>query len=300
LIFESFFDEIQKICAEHFFIILLLQNNNFDIFVIAHLMEQKKEFIKLIRQSSDKGNDTLTELVVRIASKPHEFNFDEVCELLSSAEHDYFWSSVQVVCTELLNKLDSESEEGEGVFEEIVASLRPIANLILHFITTFRFRPNPLLTSMQSLHDILIPLEETVPGARDLKNTISKFCEQCWHGNEEGAEALVPQLVPYLLLTALEPDSPDANVKRLYSIRDTLCLLDYEDSSIQTIQGLLLRCFVDTKFLRVSPACPLVCIFRTKTCFALSCAVLYRLLKVVAFSLLFLLFIKVPTQTQAM
>lgn len=214
-------------------------------------MVQKNDFMNMLRESSDAGSESLTKLVVQIASKPQEFNFDEVCELLSSAEHNYFWNCVELICTTLLSKLDSDSEDDEGIFEEVVSNLRPISNLILHFVTKFQFRPSALLTSMQSLHDILIPLEESVPGARDLKTSISKFCEQCWHENEEGAESLVPQLIPYLLLTALEPDSPDSNVKRLHSIRDALCLLDYEDSSIQTIQGLLLRCFVDTKFLRV-------------------------------------------------
>ena len=217
-------------------------------------MEHKKDLIKLLHTSSDTGIDALTEVVVKITSASEEFNLEEVFELLSNAEHDYFWSCVDTVCTSLLDTLDSNHELKEGIDVKCVANLRPIASYILHFFTSFNFRPAALRNCTQRLHDILIPLEENIPGARELKNSISKTCERCWLENEEGAEALIPQLIPYLLLTSLETNCPDANVKRIYAMRYALCLLDYEDASIQTIQGLLLRCYVDSKFLRVYPS----------------------------------------------
>lgn len=253
-------------------------------------MEQKTEFINTLRESSDKGSDSLTEVIVRIASKPDHFNFDEICELLTSSEHDFFWNCVHLTSTSLLGVLENESEEEVGQFEKCVSQLRPIAALIMHFISTFQFRPEALLDSIQGLHDVLVPLEETIAGARELKVVISKICEHCWTEDEEGAEAFIPQLIPHLLLTALEADSPDVNVKRLYTIRDAFCLLDYEDPSIQTIQGLLLRCFVDTKFLRVRqktlshpPYIP--CVIRV--------ILVVRLRKVEGFCPLYSVFIKV-------
>ena len=60
------------------------------------------------------------------------------------------------------------------------------------------------------------------------------------------------QLIPFLLLNVLDScDTRDADVKRLYAIKDAFALLDYEDESIQTIQGLLLRCFTDPSFLKI-------------------------------------------------
>ncbi len=60
------------------------------------------------------------------------------------------------------------------------------------------------------------------------------------------------QLIPFLLLNVLDScNTRDSDVKRLYAIRDAFSLLDYEDESIQTIQGLLLRCFTDPSFLKI-------------------------------------------------
>lgn len=66
----------------------------------------------------------------------------------------------------------------------------------------------------------------------------------------EGAELLIPQLLPFLLLAALEPTARDADVKRLHAVRKALLLLDFNDESIESIRELLLRTVVQPAFLK--------------------------------------------------
>ena len=60
------------------------------------------------------------------------------------------------------------------------------------------------------------------------------------------------QLIPYLLIAALSPAAHDADVKRLFNIRTSLLLLDFDDETIESIRSLILRCFIHPAFLRVS------------------------------------------------
>ena len=72
------------------------------------------------------------------------------------------------------------------------------------------------------LHDLLIPLNEKIPGAHTLKTVTARICETWWIQQNEGAENLVPQLIPYLSVSALNSNSRESDVRRLYHIRGAL------------------------------------------------------------------------------
>ena len=101
-------------------------------------------------------------------------------------------------------------------------------------------------------HDILIPLNDDFNGVTALKIGIARVCELSWIQNEANAENYVTQLIPFLLLIALGPNSCDADVKRVFTIRRAFNLLDFEDSSIESIRVLILRCYIHPVFLKVA------------------------------------------------
>jgi condensin-2 complex subunit G2 len=110
----------------------------------------------------------------------------------------------------------------------------------------------PLFDTIQQLHDILIPLNDGMPGGQQLKVSIARACEKCWSDEWEGAENLITQLLPFLLLAALSVSSLDADVKRVFHLRGALLLLDFDDPSIESIKGLVLRCLIHPAFMRSS------------------------------------------------
>ncbi|CAN0413140.1 unnamed protein product, partial [Discosporangium mesarthrocarpum] len=62
-----------------------------------------------------------------------------------------------------------------------------------------------------------------------------------WVSERPGAEHLVTQLLPLLLVRSLGEEAREADVKRVYSVRGALILLDFDDESSDDLRALLLR-----------------------------------------------------------
>ncbi|KAL7538289.1 hypothetical protein ACHAXR_008448 [Thalassiosira sp. AJA248-18] len=110
----------------------------------------------------------------------------------------------------------------------------------------------------EMLHDLLFPLQSSggvVGGvnskeAQQTQSAIFSMCEKWWHGNFEDREQMVIQLIPLLLVKSLEDTAQKNDVKRLYSIRDAINLLDFEDESIASLKLHLLRTVSNPLFLQ--------------------------------------------------
>jgi hypothetical protein len=79
------------------------------------------------------------------------------------------------------------------------------------------------------------------------------LCEAVWLAGLEGCEAVVPALVPYILVRSLQPDTArDADVRRVHTMRHALALLDVEDESFSSIREFVLLAYRSPVYLRVS------------------------------------------------
>jgi hypothetical protein len=232
-----------------------------------------------IFSASEEFSSKITEILSDLTSKTKKekekekekedtnLEISELCEFMTASEQELLWEMFLLYTTGLINTLTEEEDEldndNDNTTEEdinnktiIVAMLRKVAAILLQFVELCTLsppnRPNSCFLTLQSLHNILVPLDEDIPGANELKQSIARLCERAWHQDEAGCELLMTQLIPFLLLNVLDScNTRDSDVKRLYAIRDAFSLLDYEDESIQTIQGLLLRCFTDPSFLKI-------------------------------------------------
>ena len=103
----------------------------------------------------------------------------------------------------------------------------------------------------EMLHDTLFPLQHCCGKEGKLtQSAIFTMCESWWHGNFEDRELFVTQLIPLLLVKSLEDTAQKNDVKRLYSIRDAINLLDFECESILTLKNHLLRTVANPLFLQ--------------------------------------------------
>ncbi|KAL7466506.1 hypothetical protein ACHAXS_006803 [Conticribra weissflogii] len=110
------------------------------------------------------------------------------------------------------------------------------------------------------LHSALFPLyqlstaDPTKTLSKQSKQTISSIfgvCETYWHGHFEDREQFVTQLIPLLLIKCLDVTAQKADIKRLFSIREALNLLDFEDEeSIASLRLHLLRTVSSPLFLQ--------------------------------------------------
>jgi len=223
---------------------------------LSYNMSQKKEeLLSAVKRAHDESDmEDLERLMQRHLTRGDSFNMQEILDFLSSAEHEAVWGALNAFTTALTDALQLEDDNNDGGMvdgaDEIIQSLRRIAAFLTLYVES-QYRPPSLLATLQLCHDMLIPLSDDISGASAFKSSVARCCEAWWVKEEIGAENLVPQLIPYTLLAALEPAIIDADIKRCWTIRGALLLLDFDDPSIESIRGLLLRCVVHTGFLKV-------------------------------------------------
>lgn len=185
----------------------------------------------------------------------------ETLEVLTATQLELFWSKLNqlaTVCITRLGLADDSDEDmrdalvGSAEWSEMVGVLGKITQVVAAFTESSKSRPKSLFTTLATLHDILTLLNCDDIEESHLQVCIAKSCECWWLRGELGRELLVTQLIAYLLLSAVETDDSDVLVKRLHGIKSSFQLLDFDDDSIESIRGLLLRCFVHPRFLKVS------------------------------------------------
>lgn len=186
----------------------------------------------------------------------------ETIDLMSESEINLFFSKIYELVSDTITTLcndddvsffdEEEKQNDTQKLSNEVNKLKRISGLLMKCIENSKIKSSVFFDIVQALHDIMIPLDDTIPGAITLKSSISRICEKLWVSEIEGGENLVTQLIPYLLIAALGPASYDTDVKRLFNIRSALYLLDFDDPSIESIRSLILRCFVHPAFLRVA------------------------------------------------
>ncbi|KAL0037621.1 hypothetical protein WJX77_005190 [Trebouxia sp. C0004] len=103
-----------------------------------------------------------------------------------------------------------------------------------------------LQAAARHLHDQGILMAD---GAAELQDAVVKLCCLWWQKELPGKADMVPQMIPYLLYQATFSGRA-TDVKRCYSARGALALLDFDDPSIQGVQALMVRAAMLPPFLR--------------------------------------------------
>lgn len=107
------------------------------------------------------------------------------------------------------------------------------------------FSASDLLPGVSELHDNMIMFESD----STLLSEISNLCEEWWKGDLPGKETLISQSLPFLLSRSLTLEKK-VDVRRIYSLRETFLLFDFEDESIEDLKHLLMRCMISPLYLK--------------------------------------------------
>ncbi|KAG9400610.1 hypothetical protein AC1031_010823 [Aphanomyces cochlioides] len=158
--------------------------------------------------------------------KDHSSEWKEGFEALSNAE----WL---VLCEKLRNQPSTD--------------LNAIACLTCLCWSIRDSLPSGIVTA---LSEVIVYLHANLLQApSDAQDAIAQCCEAYWISHALGAEAVIPQLIPFLVVQALDGEKT-STLKRLKDVLDALSLLDFEDASSRLLKDLLLRCFVSPTFLK--------------------------------------------------
>ena len=143
----------------------------------------------------------------------NQYNNDMI-DFLTLSEHQQICHHLYQYCNELIIQLNLDDDEiidsNISNYELILKQLKVVVQIVTMYSDLPQYRFIELLNTVQLLHDILIPLNNDLQGAISLKTAIARVCEHWWKKNENGAENLITQLIPFLLLSSLGPDAIEA------------------------------------------------------------------------------------------
>ena len=205
------------------------------------------QLLALVNDSNDNGGGggnggfEWSNLVNTLGRKYHP----RMCEAI--ARHAAAVLADAEGAVEAINAVSVEVEETEAsvAAREAVAVLRVAVDVAEAFLANPKLpAPDALVQTVQALHDIMLHLCECGEAAQ-LQASIARVCEAWWVQGRTGRDTLSVQLVPYLLVTSLQPGARPGDVKRVWGMREAMLAMDFEDESITMLLELLLRCFTN-------------------------------------------------------
>ncbi|KZV57012.1 hypothetical protein F511_08170 [Dorcoceras hygrometricum] len=148
------------------------------------------------------------------------------------------------------NKQDDEASHANDCESERQSTAEKL-QVYAHILRLCVFHPenvfsaSDFLPSAQELHDNLIFFESDSA----LLSEIANLCEDWWKGDLSGKETLISQSLPVILSRSLTLKKK-LDVHRVYTLRDAFVLFDFEDSSIEDLKHLLIRCVISPLYLK--------------------------------------------------
>ncbi len=101
------------------------------------------------------------------------------------------------------------------------------------------------------LHNNLFALNSCGREGVSVQREIISMCESYWKGQFSDREELVTQLIPLLVVKSLNGNATNADIKRLWNMKEALRLLDFQEkSTITELRNLLLKTVTSALFLK--------------------------------------------------
>ncbi|XP_046846432.1 condensin-2 complex subunit G2-like isoform X2 [Xenia sp. Carnegie-2017] len=203
---------------------------------------RREEILKTIHEHKQQEFIALIKLH---HSKNDPFDLCEMLQSLSQQEYEEMWSSLSKTCQQILTSFDM-ADEGFNKSKDVLAGITTIALCSINLKECNIIGPLIQVTVM--LQGILLELPDD---CAKLQFAIAHLCEMWFQKNLEGKDKLVTTMLPYFILKAL-CEGLIVDVKRLWSLRQTLLLMDLEDElSASSLKSALLQCIAHPVFLKI-------------------------------------------------
>ncbi|KAL1523555.1 hypothetical protein AB1Y20_018491 [Prymnesium parvum] len=194
--------------------------------------------------------EAAVEGAVALASRD---DLPSVLQSLSSRELSRLWAAlslhVSAAVRDAAPVLSPEAAATHADDEAVQLSLRSLhaASVIARACAPLE-APAALVDVAVQLHDLIFDISD--PRASWVQAAIVDMCEAFWLAEAAARDALVPQMITYLVVRALHEAASAADVKRLYACRGALKALDYADEYTAPLKKLLLHCAIKPQVLR--------------------------------------------------
>lgn len=198
-----------------------------------------------------------------------KFDVEAVLAGFSSKELESIWKDVWEIVKsvvqqeDFLNKLEEHSmyaadNQESNSTDMDLRLLRNICSFLQAYLDRQESESQAKKTSLplsEQILEVAILLHDQIfylagPEGSPLQFAIIKVCSTIWKQNRVGRENVILHTVPALLVLSLDENAKNADVKRVYEMRDAFELFDLEDESSDGLRELMLRCFMSPLYLR--------------------------------------------------
>ncbi|XP_028391007.1 condensin-2 complex subunit G2-like [Dendronephthya gigantea] len=210
------------------------------------MTNRREELLDVIKEGK---HDDFVAFIKLHNSRNDPFNLAEIIQSLSRKQYEEMWCGLSEICTKILTSFDldpdSNTVECIGHHDDVLIG---ISTMALCSVKTEE--PNiiaPLLQVAVMLQGILLALPEN---CGKLQLSIAHLCETWFLAGLEGKEELVTSMLPFFIIKTLAQGMV-VDVKRLWSLRQVLLLMDFEDESSCSLKASLLQCLIHPVVLKV-------------------------------------------------
>jgi hypothetical protein len=167
----------------HHSTLLVMEKKNELVSTLQSLLSSHEEsdVFSASEDFSSKITEILSELTSKAKKEEPKLDVTVLCEFMTPAENVLLWDLLLLYTNSLINTLTDEEEDNEGKSEGeeeadeeaeannktiIVTMLRKVASVLSQYfeLSTLTPRPNSFFLTIQSLHNILVPLDEDIAG----------------------------------------------------------------------------------------------------------------------------------------
>ncbi|XP_019854077.1 PREDICTED: condensin-2 complex subunit G2-like isoform X1 [Amphimedon queenslandica] len=220
---------------------------------------KKDDILKSISNASKDPSPFLS--LYRSSIKPSRsksISIKEFLQSLPSNDRELVWDSLLKLCSDTMDKVAINEGDGEedsdtlvaveGSLSEIVATFEGIVHWVYSYITN---EESPVVSDLLlelavNLHSFMLTFSEEY---FKLTDSISLMCETWWNKDLRMKELLVTNTILFILAKA-HNSTKVVDLKRLWSVRESFFLLDFEDESADSIKELLLKTLISPFFLK--------------------------------------------------
>ncbi|XP_029192981.2 condensin-2 complex subunit G2-like [Acropora millepora] len=215
----------------------------------------REDFLKSVKEDSPAA---FLRLIEQHNSRNEPFDVGELLQTLPKKDHESLWTGLRDMTQRLIlanplssqGNVDLQDEHQSCQWSALLSFLEGVTTVALCALATAEKTaqsPAPFLETAIILHGLLMLLPEE---AKALQNNISQLCE-LWIVNDlSGKEELVTNTVPFVIIRSLGRGTA-ADVKCVWSLRQCLLVIDFEDNSSASLKQVLHQCMIHPMYLKL-------------------------------------------------
>ncbi|XP_077993869.1 condensin-2 complex subunit G2-like [Glandiceps talaboti] len=210
------------------------------------------EFLEAVH--NDSPDDFLNRLNQH-HSKDSNFDLDEFLQTLDRKQITSLWDGLYNLCNDTLissplavEETDENQEELQQTVNRTVAILEGILTVALSYLHNVDNPtiPQSLEDTATILHGVLLDFPSST---KKLQNHVAMLCELWWDKDLPKKEEIINNALMFVLQQSLQKRAA-ADVKRMYSLRQSLLLQDFGEGKNLDLKEMLNQCMASPVYLK--------------------------------------------------